>query len=156
MQINDGRDGQKLSSQDVNLAEPDFPMAFSQSDALRETQMINGDLSASGSEAAAMFASGNSEDRRTARTKAAHRSAGLFGSLLVVLNRVQFETRSTNLPRSPRGDEDLNWNLRVSNWTRFSCCNRDFHSLSTGQRMGRSYTSSAESSRPDLFQPDRG
>src|SRR3954453_6362698 len=36
-----------------------------------------------------------------------------------VLNRVQFETRSTNLPRSPRGGEDLNWNLRVSNWTRF-------------------------------------
>src|SRR3954470_11508590 len=36
------------------------------------------------------------------------------------LNRVQFETRSTNLPRSPRGGEDLNWNLRVSNWTRFS------------------------------------
>src|SRR4051795_11125957 len=35
------------------------------------------------------------------------------------LNRVQFETRSTNLPRSPRGGEDLNWNLRVSNWTRF-------------------------------------
>src|SRR3954449_12205528 len=38
----------------------------------------------------------------------------------VGLNRVQFETRSTNLPRSPRGGEDLNWNLRVSNWTRFS------------------------------------
>src|SRR4051794_23906572 len=37
----------------------------------------------------------------------------------VGLNRVQFETRSTNLPRSPRGGEDLNWNLRVSNWTRF-------------------------------------
>jgi two-component sensor histidine kinase/CHASE3 domain sensor protein len=69
----------------MNLAEPDFPMAFSQSDALRETQMINGDLPASGSEAAATLASGNSEDRRTARTKAARRSAGLFGSLLVVL-----------------------------------------------------------------------
>src|SRR3954470_15776753 len=38
------------------------------------------------------------------------------------LNRVQFETRSTNLPRSPRGGEDLNWNLRVSNWTRFRSC----------------------------------
>src|SRR3954449_5792146 len=38
----------------------------------------------------------------------------------VGLNRVQFETRSTNLPRSPRGGEDLNWNLRVSNWTRVS------------------------------------
>src|SRR4051795_13411161 len=40
--------------------------------------------------------------------------------ITIMLNRVQFETRSTNLPRSPRGGEDLNWNLRVSNWTRFS------------------------------------
>src|SRR3954470_12097736 len=42
------------------------------------------------------------------------------GKVSRFLNRVQFETRSTNLPRSPRGGEDLNWNLRVSNWTRFS------------------------------------
>src|SRR3954452_18436383 len=42
------------------------------------------------------------------------------GSSPCALNRVLFKTPITNLPRSPRGGQDLNWNLRFNNWTRFS------------------------------------